>query len=278
MQEESAKRFNVVLLTMDSLRADCMDQALAPNLMRFAESAVVFTRAFVQGPYTTMSVPSLLTGVYPSRLPLLKVRNMFGVGVETARTLPSLLQAAGYQTLGFHSNPFLSRVFGFEQGFDHFDDDLLLQSLNLSKPLRLLVKRIQRLRRLHPFLPAEALNRKILAHERILREPFFLWAHYMDTHGPYHSGGRWNPMAKLRAERLWFKATRNPQRITSAEREELLSSYHDRVAYLDHYVGAILETLAQSPFWGRTIVAIAADHGDEFGEHAGYTHCHKLLR
>lgn len=276
MQGRSGNRFKVVLLTLDSLRADCMCQGLAPNLMRFGESAVVFTQAFVQGPYTTMSVPSLLTGVYPSRLPLLKVRNMFGVGVEPARTLPSLLKAAGYQTLGFHSNPFLSRIFGFERGFDHFDDDLLLQSLSWSNPLRLLVNRIQRLRRLHPFLPAEALNCKILAHQRALREPFFLWVHYMDTHGPYHSGGRWNPMAKLRAERLWFKATRNPQQITTAEREELLSSYHNRVSYLDHCVGAILETLAQSPSWGRTIVAIAADHGDEFGEHGGYTHRHKL--
>ena len=62
------ERPNVVLLTVDSLRADCVEAGLTPALDRFAREAVVFSSAFYQGPYTNMSMPSLFTGRYPSQI------------------------------------------------------------------------------------------------------------------------------------------------------------------------------------------------------------------
>jgi len=266
---------NVILLTVDSLRADCLEPGLMPNLVQFARQAVVFTRAYAQGPYTNMSMPSLFTGRYPSRLEPLEMHGLHGVKVGDAPTLATALAAAGYYTLGFHSNPFLSRVFGFDRGFQVFYDDLFLDGRGLPPRAKLLLNRIRRLSRSTPYLPAAALNRKLLQGLGQAREPFFLWAHFMDPHGPY-AGNGWSLLGKLRAERLWRKATRRAGEITPAEREELWKGYRVRVQYLDEQLGALLAELAQRPWWGRTLLVLTADHGDEFGEHGGYTHGHKL--
>lgn len=273
-------RPNIILLTVDSLRADCVggapERTLTPHLDRVAETAVVFTQAFSQGPYTTLSMPSLFTGLYPSRLPPVEVRGMYGVRVGSTPTLTLALAQAGYHTLGFHSNPFLWRVFGFDRGFADFYDDMFLPGARLPVRLRLLLNRVHRLRRLTPYLPAAALNRKVLAGLARAREPFFLWVHYMDTHGPYQSRRGWGLAAKLRAERLWHKAAHRPTAVTPAERDTLWAWYRERVAYVDEQLGLLLGTLAGRGLLERSLLILTADHGDEFSEHGGYTHTHQL--
>lgn len=276
----SPRRPNVILLTLDSLRADCVGgppgQSLTPSLDRFAQSAAVFTNAFAQGPYTTMSMPSLFTGCYPSRLFPIEVREIYGVRPGTAPTMSEALAGAGYYTLGFHSNPFLSRVFGFDRGFVEFYDDLLFEGRPLPARWKLLLNRVHRLGRRSPYLPAAALNRKVRAGLERAQEPFFLWVHYMDVHGPYQSGQGWAPLEKVRAERLWRKAVRQPADVTAEERETLWECYREQVRALDEQLGVLLEGLGRTGGLERSLVVITADHGDEFGEHGTYTHSHKL--
>ena len=269
------ERPNVVLLTVDSLRADCVEAGLTPSLARFAGEAVVFASAFSQGPYTNMSMPSLFTGRYPSQLVPLEVQGIYGVSVRGAPTLATLLAAAGYHTLGFHSNPFLSRVFGFDSGFAEFYDDLLLDGARVPARWKLLLNRAHRLGRATPYLPAAALNRVVMAGLERAREPFFLWVHYMDPHGPYAAGG-WGLLGKLRAERLWRKATRRPEEISGSEHDELWAGYRQRIAYLDKHLGTLFAEFTRRGLWEKSLVVVTADHGDEFGEHGGYTHTHKL--
>jgi len=270
------ERPNVVLLTVDSLRADCVEAGLTPSLARFAGEAVVFASAFSQGPYTNMSMPSLFTGRYPSQLVPLEVQGIYGVSVRGAPTLATLLAAAGYHTLGFHSNPFLSRVFGFDSGFAEFYDDLLLDGARVPARWKLLLNRAHRLGRATPYLPAAALNRVVMAGLERAREPFFLWVHYMDPHGPYAAARGWGPLGKLRAERLWRKATRRPEEVSGQERDELWTGYRRRIASLDEHLGALFAEFSRRGLWEKSLVALTADHGDEFGEHGGYTHTHKL--
>lgn len=271
-----SERPNVVLLTVDSLRADCVEAGLTPSLDRFAREAVVFSSAFSQGPYTNMSMPSLFTGRYPSQLAPIEVHGVFGVSVRGVPTLATLLAAAGYHTLGFHSNPFLSRVFGFDRGFAEFYDDLLLDGARVPARWKLLLNRAHRLGRATPYLPAAALNRVVVAGLERAREPFFLWVHYMDPHGPYAAARGWGPLGKLRAERLWRKATRRPEEVSGQERDELWTGYRRRIASLDEHLGALFAEFSRRGLWEKSLVALTADHGDEFGEHGGYTHTHKL--
>lgn len=279
---------NVVLITVDSLRADHVgccaeddDRSLTPNLDAFARQGAVFTRAFAQGPFTSFSVPSLFTARYPCHLPPMKWAMHWGGGehqagrlVESVPTLPEMLRAAGYHTAAFHSNPLLSRLWGFQKGFDVFFDDVFLSDTTLPAKMKLWVARLQRIFRTDPCMNARNLHARVRAWVEEAPEPFFLWVHYMDVHGPYLSRKVLKYVSP--GERLWRKSWVEPAAVTPDERETLRSRYRRQIAYLDAELGRFWELLDLRRLLDRTLLVITADHGDEFFEHGGYSHRHKL--
>jgi arylsulfatase len=272
---------NVILITADSLRVggvrwDKANGQSLSSLRQFASQGIAFPQAIAQGPYTTASIPSLLTGKYPSRLKPIASDKIAGVLMEGAFTLAELLHQAGYHTAAFHSNPLLSRIFGYNQGFDDFYDDLFLQSLKLSRRAMLLLNRLQRILRRQPYLPAEGLNWKALAWLKKAREPFFLWLHYMEPHGPYQSRNGFQYLNKLKAEQLWRKAVKHPEAMTLPEVEELKRGYREEVAHLDRQLGILLEELQQMGPMESSLIIFTSDHGDAFGEHGLFSHPHQL--
>jgi len=69
-----AERNDIVLMTVDSLRADrCgfmgADREITPTLDRLADEGLVFENAFAPAGSTSGSVPTLLTGSYPIDVP-----------------------------------------------------------------------------------------------------------------------------------------------------------------------------------------------------------------
>ncbi|MEE8201848.1 MAG: sulfatase [Candidatus Acidoferrales bacterium] len=280
-----SRKPNVVLVTVDSLRADHVgcsvgdaQPSLTPNLDALAAESRVFTQAFAQGPYTTFSLPSLFTGRYPCRLkPMgraLRWEQAAGVVVEGTPTLPERLRAAGYHTAGFHSNPLVSRLFGFDRGFDAFYDDVMFSERSLPSRLKLWAARLQRLFRVDPYLSARGLNTRVLAWLERAREPFFLWVHYMDTHGPYLARKVLKYVSK--GERVWRKSVAAPERVTPREREFLRANYRRQIVRLDAELGRLWEVFDRKGLFDRSLVVVTADHGDEFYEHGGYSHSHKL--
>src|SRR4051794_38655171 len=70
IQAQRVSRPNVLLITLDTTRADRMGflgstRGLTPHLDALARDSVVFTRAFAQAPITTVSHATLLTGTFP---------------------------------------------------------------------------------------------------------------------------------------------------------------------------------------------------------------------
>ena len=260
-------RNNVVLITVDSLRADfvsCYPGALSdltPNLDEFANRGVLFENALAQGPYTRASIPSLLTSTYPWKLPS-------GGNIGDRTTIATIFKDNGYNTAFFHSNPFLSKDSGYARGFDVFDDSLLPWNLSISQKHLKRVGRLFRLIRKTPYLPADNLVDKSISWLEDASEPFFLWVHLMDPHGPYqrHGGGY---LAKYHAEKLWKKAVSRPEEITSEEHDELVRTYCEEISYTDEQVSRILDFLNTEE---NDLVVITADHGEEFGEHGDYSH------
>lgn len=116
-------RQNLVLITIDCLRADhCGFMGYArpttPTLDTLARTSIVFENAQVAGAPTYYSFPAILA----SRYPLSLGRDILGVSPQTP-TLATVLRQAGYRTAGFNAgNPYLSRWFGYDQGFDTYDD------------------------------------------------------------------------------------------------------------------------------------------------------------
>jgi len=119
--KEKNKKPNVILITVDCLRPDHLGfmgykKEISPNLDKFSKECFVFANAFAVGPNTPYSFPAILTGTYP--LDYQGPRKM-----ERPRVFISEhLKKKGFVTAAIHSNPRLSSFFGYNRGWDFFED------------------------------------------------------------------------------------------------------------------------------------------------------------
>ena len=112
------------------------------------------------------------------------------------------------------------------------------------------------------------------------REPFFLWLHFMDPHHPYYppdqalaSLGIFG-MSSRRARFLnsfWNRGDLGPERL-HRYRPELLSLYDAGVHWVDTQISRLVEALQQLDCSNNTVLAVTADHGEEFLEHGRRYH------
>lgn len=124
---------NIILITVDALRADHLGfmgypQNISPNIDELARESTVFESAFAAGPGTPYSFPSILTSTYP--LDYHGPRKI----AEPRIMLSQVLREQGYLTAAFHSSVYLSDFFGYNQGWDYFNEIFPpLKNLVLSK-------------------------------------------------------------------------------------------------------------------------------------------------
>ncbi len=120
-----------------------------------------------------------------------------------------------------------------------------------------------------------------LIHDRPSDRPFFIWAHFKDTHMPYVSGpgSRWFDHTSKYLEELGHDRTIeatsvfDPGITKRQNATEILSPLYDAsIRSTDEAIGTIFEHLQQSGEASNTIVAICGDHGEEIGDHGDYGH------
>ena len=267
-------RLNVLFLAVDSLRYNAVfgDEFNTPTFDQLAESGVRFSRCFSQGISTAPAMTAMLTGRYP-----LDYGGHWYIEEEQP-TIAEQFKRNGYTTGAIHSNPNVSRLRNFHQGFDTFEENILPydpDGLVNNAPDKLLqyANKFARILRRTPYLPVAKVNESLSEWIREVEEPWFLWTQYMDVHGPYLPGDDFTYRNKFRAEKLWRKAAVNsPDEITPEEHEELWQNYRKEVEYLDREIGSFLEVLSDRGELEDTVVIIVGDHGDEFAEHGLYGH------
>jgi arylsulfatase A-like enzyme len=120
---------SIILITVDCLRADHIGfmgygRPTTPFLDSLAAESFVFPTAIVAGAPTYYSFPSILA----SRYPLALGRDVLGLAPDEPN-LASALKGQGYATAAFSAaNPYISPRFGYQQGFDTFQDFLHLDT------------------------------------------------------------------------------------------------------------------------------------------------------
>src|SRR6266699_2989968 len=122
VQKPRPDRPNVVLITLDTTRADRMgflgsDRGLTPNLDALARAATVFSRAYAQVPLTTPSHATIFTGTYPQYNHVNYLGDALGKGLPF---LPDILRRNGYKTAAFVGALVLDPLKlapGFDRGF-----------------------------------------------------------------------------------------------------------------------------------------------------------------
>lgn len=267
-------RRNIILLTLDSLRADHLssygyDRETTTFLDSLVAEGVKFTSTFSASSHTREAVPAILTGQYSDSA----VDTNFRCNAET---IAEYLSRTGFATAAFHSNPFISRAYGFDRGFDTFDDDL---HLGRHRLIALLQRAIDKIRNRH-YASAVAINERSIGWIDSLDDdrPFFLWNHYMDPHGPYEPPPEYQRellgevVSKRRARTLYHRAVHDADSITGSERQLLVDLYDAEIAYSDDQLEALFDALRRRGLLDESVVVITADHGEGFGEHGYYEH------
>lgn len=285
---------NVVLVTIDSLRADHVGyngyyRDTTPFLDSLAENGSTFTNAFAHIGGTRFSFPSILSGVTPL---------MYGgyERISDEQTLVSeVFREADYRTAGYHSNLYVSGEYGYDRGFEEFFDSR--EETSLSSDIRRYVRTNLRETPIYPVLqkgydllessgginvgsyhvPADELTDMALEFvtDTDSDRPAFLWVHYMDVHHPfipppeYQRKFRESVVDDRDAIKLRRKALESPGDLTDGELKTLLDLYDAEIRFNDAELKRLVETIREE--WTDVTVAITADHGEHFLEHGFFS-------
>ncbi len=220
----SARKPNIILITIDALRYDHLGfmgygKDTSPFLDGLSKKALWFRHAFSVSAGSLQSFIGIMTSTYPldyggySRI------------TEKRTLLSEALQNGGYQTMGFHSNPYLSSYFGYERGWDcfrylnYFSDSkrgagtrsgtwqfkivnailnfrrwLLRHAPIVDSVVGIFERSASTIRKMYldftnpiqAYFTAFEVNTVVMKElPKKPKKPFFLWVHYMDAHAPY---------------------------------------------------------------------------------------------
>ncbi len=235
----AAARFsgNLLIITIDTLRADRINETVAPRMTAFAEDAVQFRRVYAQAPNTPRSFPSFLTSRLPSQVRWERVDADFSpiLDVPDNTTMFEALHGAGFRTIGIFSHFYMQPAMGLARGFDEWSNDGARRIVDVED------------------IAAPRIVDRVVARLQELRKSpqrFVLWTHLFDPHDRYmeHAGFPVPSGLPLSAH--------------------LAAAYDGEVRFTDHYVGRVLDALAASGLAADTAVVIFSDHGEAFGEHS----------
>jgi len=260
-------RPNILLVTLDTMRADYLEpygapKGASPQINAIAARGVVFERMLAASSRTAPSHASLFTSLWV-RDHSIGYHNG-GTRLSNEPTLAGLLANAGYETAAFVSNVMLKRRIGLDANFDHYDDALPDREMNRPQFERTADKTTGRAR---AWLD--------LPHER----PLFLWVHYNDPHGPYTPPPMYvevlsgEPDAQLPVLSVQRGIGGIPKyQVFGSEREprQYRARYAAEVRYLDASIGRLVGAFEQSASDASAIVVITADHGESMGEEGVY--------
>lgn len=274
--EPTPRAQGVLLITVDTLRADHLGAygyalATSPNIDKLAERGVLFRSANVQWPKTWASMASLLTGRYPKTTGLqLKPR----VLPQSLLMLSEVFSEAGYETAGIVANFNVGRTMGFEQGFDHFVESWQERWLD-EEGSRDYVNAAGRVK---AYTNATLVTDQALQwlEDRDASQPFFLWLHYMDPHGPYLPPQQYAELFNGQHTSRKLSSSRIPtyQQQQEAGRviEDLAhyeAQYDRQIRYFDDEFGRLVASLNELGL-DRSLIALTADHGESLTEHGYY--------
>ena len=274
--DELAERPNIILIMVDTLRADRLpmygyDANSAPAFEGLAADGVVFENASAQASWTKPSTATLLSGLYPSTHRAIGKPDRLPGSVTT---LAEALTDAGWRTGGIVTNVNLSPSYQFDQGFEEylylapdffFGADESSSKLAVYNILRLVRERFlsQEKRVEHYYQDAATVTKAAMAWiDRNSASRFFLFLHYMDPHDPYFRHP-YNGKAVARVR------TPHPAPERAGELSDL---YDGEIAFLDGHLGEFLDHLKRQGLYEDALIVLTADHGEEFHEHGGWWH------
>jgi len=264
---------NVVFVCLDTVRADHLgaygyERDTTPFLDELAARGTRFADTSATASWTKPSVPSFLTGTFPSQHGVyegsarLRMGEVTDVLPQEALTVAEVFQDRGYRTAAFVHNAQLRYGNGFEQGFD-----LYAQESWDAREIRW---------RSLDWLDELESN----------EQPYFLYLHFLDAHWPYPAPDSYatryasaeavEPFRGSNSKALRDDLNHGEIEMTAEHRRALEALYDGSLRYIDDQLRAFHEALVLRGMADNTILCVVADHGEEFGEHGRIGHGYGL--
>ncbi|MCH8891567.1 MAG: sulfatase, partial [Myxococcales bacterium] len=234
---------NLLFVLIDTLRADRLsaygyDRETSPNLDKLAATGVRFAEHMSQSSWTKCSMASLWTGLYPIRTGV--TRSPQGLPDEVL--MPAeILREAGFRTAAIWRNGWIAPSFGFSQGFEVYHSPK-------SKRIPISVRREK------PTLGVTGTDQDVINSAiEFLRaqggdERWFLYVHLMDVHQYVYD-----------EDTALFGTTYS-------------DIYDNSIRWTDRVLGALIRDLDVRGLRDKTLIVVAGDHGEAFGEHGREGH------
>jgi len=289
---------NVILVVLDTARADRTsldgyDRMTTPAIDGMARDGVTYLDAHSVAPWTLPSHFSMFTGLFPGQhganwrafaTPedggLEEILHRTFRLADPSLWLPKRLKDAGYLTVGFSSNAWISRRTGFDVDFDFFHE-MWKERGALRKGYDDLDRRIRMSRdvdRADAGLVLMDFKRYALEQGGGLREPFFLFFNFIDPHYPYSPPKLWRyqftsdvdlgeRIAKFEFDEMGMQAGDQPVDV-----KRFSPFYDGEISYLDFVVGRLLDWLRERGYYDESLIVITSDHGEHLGEGGKFSH------
>ena len=230
---------NLVIVTLDTTRWDHIgaygyENGRTDTIDAFAAEGLRFDRAYSPLPLTIPAHATMFTGNTP---PNHGIRNNGSAVLDDEHvTLAEVLSDAGYATAGSAAAYVTTDIWGLDQGFGAYFDDIEASLLSRNNIWHLERSAGQVIGDLEGWLGGD---------ERPKDRPFFVWAHVYDAHQPL----------------------RPPEGYQDFE-----DPYDGEIAYVDDQIARLQAAVEATESGQDTIWVLIGDHGEGFGDHVEETH------
>lgn len=250
---------NIILISIDTLRGDHLtcagykkyDVDITKNICKLAEAGVMFTNAIAQAPSTEPSHASIFTSTIPSHHQAFFSRNQ-SIALDKI-TLAELLKGKGYRTAAFTGGGQVSADFGFDRGFEIYEEeeDLFTSkfSINVQKSLDWLNK---------------TKGKKFLfLHTYEVHHPYSPKQEYAKILDPEYNGTLGINITK----ELLLRISHRELNITPSDLGHIIAMYDAEIWSVDGGIGYFMDELKVMNLYDNAIIVLTSDHGEEFNEH-----------
>lgn len=251
--EGSLDHTNVILVTVDALRADHMGcygyaRDTSPSVDLLAAEGTLFTHAFVPKGSTWPSLATIHTALWPVTH---GVRYNGMRLTDDPEPLAEVLANNGYTCGAFVTNGGRQNFegFGLKKNYDQDQRDIL------------------------------AVRDALDWMEDHAQEKLFLWLHLFAPHGPYDPPAAdrkfTDPNYAGKMDGSYERTTRvfvEQEDLSPEDLGHVINLYDDEVLLVDRMVGMLRTKLDDLRLTGNTVIVFTADHGEELYEHHKYFH------
>ncbi len=303
--------FNVVLVSIDTLRADHLscygyERNTSPAIDKLAEGGVLFENAVSSTTWTLPAHAAMFTSLPDAVHSVLTTSSRLD---PNRITIQEIMKSQGYVTAAFYSCPFLDPIFGLDQGFDLYESCMSTSSVYKNPDFLELGRKLRELHETPGFFRNPSLRNQAAEYRKQMQEMyekgefqaridvtgekvsdkaiqwlkehfqerFFLFLHYFDVHNDFVPPEPWDRQfdpdytGSFDGRDFMVNDAISPA-MDQRDLEHIIALYDGEIAYTDYQLKQVFDTLETLGLKEKTLIVFTSDHGEEFFEHGEKGH------